>query len=219
MTTTTDNANNTAPEKKKPHKFPLWKNVIAMILVVALFVGGTYFGADLYTRHGEEISVPNLLNLTVDQACERLDMLGLQGEVRDSIYNRSLAPGLVCQQSIGAGNKVKQGRVIYLTVNTNHAETLTLPDLADNSSYREANAKLIAMGFNMTAPQYIDGERDWVYDVKCNGRSVCAGSRIEISDPVTLVVGNGRTMISEEELSDSLIDNLPGYDSDIFEIF
>ncbi len=208
--------NDSAGKKKRKGKYPLWKNVLAMVLVLCLFVGGGYWGTIKYTRHGEEIGVPPLKGLTVEQAQERLEALGLWGEVRDSIYTNETALGLVCKQSMGAGNKVKQGRIIYLTINSDRSETLILPDVVENSSFREAVAKLKALGFTLTSPEYIDGERDWVYSVKCDGRNISAGTKVNIKDPVTLVVGNGRNMMDEIELFDEYgLDSL-GIDMDMF---
>ncbi|MDE5571513.1 MAG: penicillin-binding protein, partial [Prevotella sp.] len=65
------------------------------------------------------------------------------------------------------------------------------PDIVDNSSYREAEARLMAMGFRLTAPQRIDGEKDWVYGILCRGRRVSNGDRIPIDYPLTLMVGKG----------------------------
>ena len=71
--------------KKKQKKYPLWKNVLAMVVLVALFITGAYWASIFYTRHGKEVAVPDLKGLTVRQAYERLDALELYGEVRDSI--------------------------------------------------------------------------------------------------------------------------------------
>lgn len=206
-------------QNDKAKKYPLWKNVLAMIIVIALFIGAAYWATDIYTRHGEEVTMPDLKGLTERQAMDRLDALGLLGEVHDSIYTREIARGLICGQSIDAGNKVKQGRRVFLTINTDKAECLILPDVADNSSYREATARLKAMGFNLTQPEYVDGERDWVYSVKCNGRNVCAGTRIEINDPVTLVIGNGAYMMDEQEFLDTYGQDSIGVEQQILEIY
>ena len=88
---------NTDSEGKNPakKKYPLWKNVLAMMIVLAVFIACAYWASVIYTRHGDEVEVPNLNGLTVKQAMERLDALELYGEIRDSIYNRDIAPGLV----------------------------------------------------------------------------------------------------------------------------
>lgn len=203
---------------KPKKKYPLWKNVIVIIVVWVVVIAAAYWGSDIYTRHGQEVAVPDLKGLTADQAIRRLEALGLEGEIRDSIYNRQLQPDLVCAQTIHAGNYVKVGRVVGLTINSDRAPSLVLPDIGDNMSVREAEARLKSMGFTLTPPEYIDGEKDWVYSVKYKGYNVSAGTRIEISAPVTLVVGNGHTMMDEIEFDDPSADSTT-YSRDVMEGF
>ena len=212
---------NTDSEGKNPakKKYPLWKNVLAMMIVLAVFIACAYWASVIYTRHGDEVEVPNLNGLTVKQAMERLDALELYGEIRDSIYNRDIAPGLVCVQTINAGNKEKIGRIIGLTVNSDHAPTLVLPDVADNMSYREATAKLRSMGFTLGEPEFIDGEKDWVYSVRYKGCNVSVGTRIDINEPIRLVVGNGHYMMDELEFEETYGDTIGAIAGDILEIF
>ena len=47
------------------------------------------------------------------------------------------------------------------------------------------------MGFRLTEPQQVEGEKDWVYGIVCNGRRVSNGDRISIESPLTLLVGKG----------------------------
>ena len=207
------------PPTQPVKKYPFWKNILAMVTLLALFVVGAYWATIIYTRHGEEISMPNLKNVPLNQAMNKLDALGLIGEIRDSVYNHSLQPGVICAQSINAGDKVKQGRIIYLTINSDKAECLTLPDIADNGSYREATAKLIALGFKVTQPEYIEGEKDWVYSVKCKGYNIAAGTKVDINDPVTLVVGNGHFSFGEEEVMPAYDNDSMNINDDILELF
>jgi hypothetical protein len=75
---------------------------------------------------------------------------------------------------------------------------VAIPDVVDNSSYREAEAKLISLGFKVLPPQYVTGEKDWVYGVLCNGRRVTAGERVSIEQPLTLQIGSGQYGADEE---------------------
>ena len=153
-----------------------------------------------YTHHGEEIGVPDVRKLPAEAAIYRLRETGLDAEVQDSLYVPTMSPGLVYEQSIAPGNTVKRDRKIYLIVCATSAPLLTLPDVADNSSVREATMKLRSMGFNVGEPEYCYGERDWVYMVKCNGRNVYVGSKLDRDDEITLVVGNG--MYEDNTVSD-----------------
>ena len=69
---------------------------------------------------------------------------------------------------------------------------MPLPDIIDNSSERNAKAKLIAMGFRIGETEYIQGEEGWVYGVKVNGRSYATGQQVPINALVILQVGNGQ---------------------------
>ena len=97
-----------------------------------------------------------------------------------------------------AGSKVKTGRTIYLTINTRNVPTLPIPDIADNCSLREAEARLKSLGFKLGPIEYAPGDKDWVLSVKCKGRNVVAGDRVEIDVPITLVVGNNNDGIGDD---------------------
>ena len=59
-----------------------------------------------------------------------------------------------------------------MTVNSPSSPTFAIPDIVDNSSVREAEAKLTAMGFRLLPAQQVEGEKDWVYGIICRGRRV-----------------------------------------------
>lgn len=167
------------------------RHLMAMVLVVILLCVGVGFGLDAYTHHGEGIVVPDLKGMTYEKAYALLDEKGLAIVVNDSGYNKQLPANSVLAQTPAFGQKVKQGHIIYVTVNSPHSPTFAIPDIVDNSSLREAEARLMAMGFRLTAPQLIDGENDWVYGILCQGRRISNGDRIPIDYPLTLMVGKG----------------------------
>lgn len=166
-------------------------NCLGMILVVVLFFFGTLAFIDFYTLHGEEVEVPRLTGVSEQIAYSKLKALGLKAEVRDTGYVHKAAPFEVLEQSIKPGTKIKPGRTIYLTINSNGSKRIELPDLADNCSRREAEDKLKTLGFKLGATEFIIGDPDWVYEVKVNGKTVKAGTRISVDLPITLVVGKG----------------------------
>lgn len=166
-------------------------NCLGMVLVVVLFFFGTLAFIDFYTLHGEEVEVPKLTGVSEKIAYSKLKALGLKAEVRDTGYVHKAAPFEVLEQSIKPGTKIKPGRTIYLTINSNGSKRIELPDLADNCSRREAEDKLKTLGFKLGATEFIIGDPDWVYEVKVNGKTVKAGTRISVDLPITLVVGKG----------------------------
>lgn len=169
----------------------LWGNLIAMFLVVVGLIIGVKYGIEIYTHHGEEIAVPNIKHKLYKDAERILADLNLEIQVVDTGYVKTLPPDCILDQSIEPGHKVKSGRVIYVTINSSHTPTLTLPDIIDNSSLREAMAKLTAIGFKVGTPKFIPGEKDWVYGVMVNGQQVVTGDRIPVDATVIILVGNG----------------------------
>lgn len=162
-----------------------------MAIVLVLLVVGAKFGIDMYTHHGEAILIPDIRHKSYADAKQILANEGLLIEVTDTGYVRTLPADCILEQSPQPGDKVKSGHVIYVIVNSGNTPTITLPDIIDNSSVREAIAKLTAMGFKVGPPQYIVGEREWVYGATVNGRHVSAGERIPVGAEVVLQVGNG----------------------------
>ncbi|MBR1593263.1 MAG: PASTA domain-containing protein [Alloprevotella sp.] len=169
----------------------LWGNCLGMLVLAALLMGGVAWFLEDYTHHGETIEIPNVVGKNVRAVESQFEQLGLKLEVVDTGYIKTLPADIILQQTVKPGTVVKPGRSILVTVNAAHAQALALPDLADNSSYREAESKLKAMGFHLTAPKYTSGDRDWVYGLEANGRPVRTGERIAVDVPITLVIGDG----------------------------
>lgn len=176
----------------------LWGNLAAMALVVVALALGFRFGIDLYTHHSESIPIPNILHKRYADAEQIVNSLGLEIEVSDTGYVRSLPPGAILEQTPGPGERVKSGHIIYVTINATHSPTITLPDVIDNSSLREAMAKLTAMGFKLGKPQSVPGEKDWVYGITVNGRHVVAGDKIPIDATLIIQVGDGQLDQSDD---------------------
>ena len=188
----------------------LWGNIAAMLGVIILMCAGVKFGIDIYTHHGEAISVPNIKHKKFADAEHILNELGLQIVVTDTGYVKTLPPDCVLEQSPAPGEKVKSGHVVYVTINSSHSPTLAIPDVIDNSSYREAKAKLIAMGFKIGEPKFVSGEKDWVYGILVGGQSVSAGDRVPVDARLTILVGDG--MIDGADSVD-IVD--PSYENDV----
>ena len=134
-------------------------NLLAMMLVVILLCLGALWGLDIYTHHGQAIVVPQLKGMSYEKALHLLESDGLCMVVSDSGYNKKLPANTILAQTPGYGQKVKEGHVIYVTVNSPNSPTFIIPDVIDNSSIREAEAKLNAIGFRLLPPQQVTGEK------------------------------------------------------------
>lgn len=187
----------------------LWVNLLAMALFGFAVCLAIKYGVSAYTHHGEKITVPNVVHKSYADAEHILEGLGLEVQISDTGYVKTLPPDCILEQSVKAGNVVKSGRVIYLVINASNTPTIAIPDVIDNSSYREARAKLTAMGFKVGQAQMVPGEKDWVYGIKVRGVNVINGQRVSVEDVLILQVGDG--MI---DAADSVTYTDPVYEHD-----
>ena len=172
----------------------LWGNLIAMALVLVALVLGLFLFLNAYTHHGETVVVPDLRGQRCEVAINRLRQLGLRAEIADTGYNALLSADAILDQNIPPGGRVKLDRLLLLTINSAEPRPIVLPDIADNSSLREARMRLEVLGFKLTPVKRIRGDRDWVYRIEAAGREVHAGDRLNVNIPLTLVVGDGVTV-------------------------
>ena len=181
-----------------------WLNLIAMPIVVLAIIFGVLHWLDDYTHHGQSIIVPNVKGLPFKQAEAEFNKKNLKAVVVDSNFVKGMPAGAVLEQKPSSGAKVKTGRTVYLTINTAEMPRVAIPDIIDNSSYRQAEARLRALGFKLTAPEIISGEKDWVYAVKYMEKELTNGEKIPRESVLTLVIGNDE--IKADSLNtDSLI--------------
>ena len=186
--------------KKLTSPIVYW-NLIMLVVVSIVLLIVLWFWMKDYSHHGESVEVPQVKGMLLPDAEYELEKQGLVVVISDSSYNRNLPAGTVLEITPDAGSKVKAGRNIYLTINTRNVPTLPIPDIADNCSLREAEARLKSLGLKLGPIEYAPGDKDWVLSVKCKGRTVVAGDRVEIDCPITLVVGNNNSGI-EDNLDD-----------------
>ena len=176
----------------------LWGNIAAMAVVLVLACWGVQLALDIYTHHGEEEIIPNVKQKSFEDARHIMENAGLEVVVTDTGYVKALGPDCILEQSPAAGEKVKTGHIIYVTVNATHSPTISLPDVIDNSSLRDAMAKLTSMGFKLTQPEFVTGEKDWVYGIVAGGKPKQTGDKISVDTPVTIQVGNGQVGSSDD---------------------
>lgn len=170
----------------------LWGNLLAVLILGCLLIVGVWFGLSEYTQHGKSVEIPTVRGLERQDAFNLIQSRGLKVEISGYTHVKGLSAEEVVEQNPAPGARVKSGRVVYLTINSLTVPTVQLPDVANNSSLRQAAAKLISAGFRLNEEEYIDGDRDWVYSLKMNGRILKEGEAVPVGATLTLVVGNGR---------------------------
>ncbi len=181
------------------HNALLWGNLIAMVVVAVLLVLGVLKGLNLYTHHGEAVKVPDVKGLSADEAEMLIQRAGLIAVVSDSNYVKTMPAGSVLDIVPVAGQNVKLGRTVYLTINTLSIPLKEVPDVADNSSLRQAEASLRAEEFKLDSVELVNGELDWVYGVKYKGRLLRPGEKVPIGSTLQLMVGCGGELPNDSD--------------------
>ena len=187
-------------------------NIVAMIVIALLLILVTFRWIKSYTLHGQYIAVPDVSGMFEEEAGQALAAAGLKYEVLDYKYDKMMVEGGVIEQKPKPGAYVKDGRKIYLTLNSGRVPTRAVPDVADNSSLRAAESRLKAAGFKLGRTVYIDGALDWVYEIRYEGEKIEAGTEIPEGSLLTIVAGNGNPVEYIEE-----VDSTTVIDSDFFE--
>lgn len=178
----------------------MWKHVAGIVILLVAIGLGVRYGLGEYTHHGEHVIVPNVVHRNYADANRILSGIGMDVVVVDTVYRKHYPPMCVLEQSVDPGTVVKSGRKIYLVINAAGVPTIKLPDLADNGSYRDVRQKLQALGFKIADPEYIPGEKEWVYGIKAGGHNLAAGQNISIEEILTLQVGNGKRDMQDSAL-------------------
>lgn len=180
-------------------------NIVAMIAVLCVVCFAVLSCLDSYTRHGEAVQVPNIAGKHIDDAATVLRESKLDFEVVEYKYKRGVAADKVLEVLPAPGSLVKEGRRVQITLSSSKEPMQPLPDVADNSSLREAEARLLASGFRLNPVVRIPGEADWVYYVICGTDTVKNGAQLPMGASLTLVAGSGEE--KEEEEGPVIIDN------------
>lgn len=158
-----------------------------------------------FTNHGQEITVPDLSKMNVEQAEETLDELGLDYVLLDTLdYKKDFPQFSVVEQEPKKGAKVKANRKIYIKVNASGFAFVTLPDLIEKT-FRQAEPTLNSIGLEVgqvTYKPYLG--KDMVLEMKYNGAPVKPGTKIMKTSKIDLVLGDGKVAFDETEI-DSLI--------------
>ena len=166
--------------------------LLAAIIIGLLLVWLVFFWLSDYTQHGTEYKVPDVCGMYVEEAQLTLQSENLGIQVIDSTYTTRQPFGTIVEQNPPVGSMVKSGRAVYVIVNANSIRMIPLPDLHD-ISYRQARAALQALNLGVSDVRYEPSEyRDLVLDVRRDGESIDAGTRLAEGTEVELVVGKGK---------------------------
>ncbi|NBL65291.1 PASTA domain-containing protein [Flavobacterium sp. NST-5] len=152
------------------------------------------------TDHGNEIDVPDLRKLTEQQVEEKLEELNLEYVMLDSVdYNPNFPKASVVLQDPLPGAKVKEGRKIYIKLNSSNFSTIKVPDLIEKT-LRQAETTIKALGLEIgkkTYKPYLG--KDMVLEMHSGGKKLIPGEKIRKASVIDLVLGDGKLSFEETQ--------------------
>lgn len=174
-------------------------NVAIMIALVLVILTCLTYWLNSYTHHNESVVMPNVIGMTDDEAIYYLEKAGLKPMVIDSIYGDADATlGAVIEQLPEGGLPVKNGRIVYLTINAKTVQMIKMVDVV-NYSTRQARSELSQAKFIVEKIEYKPCEfDDLVLEVKHGDKVLLPGEMLPIRTRVTLVVGSTQVEITPE---------------------
>lgn len=169
-----------------------WINVgLAIVAMVALYLlffqllGG-------YTNHNDEMILPDLHEKHIDIAVEELRNRGLRDSIIDSVYVPDKPILTVTKQNPKPGSKVKENRMVYLTITMPNPPKVELPNIVDMPR-KVAIANLKSRGLEAGQEKYVPYiAKNLVLGMQINGKSVEPGELFDKGTAVDLVLGDGR---------------------------
>ncbi len=154
-----------------------------MLAIALLYVVCDRLVMPIYTRHGREVSVPDVVGLTYAAAQMRLSQEGFRIVKAGEQYDSEHEPGVVLFQSPEPGAPAKRGRRVYVTVSKGE-RFVTMPKVVGGSE-RNAALELSAQGLVLRNVEYVFSG-DYLRDVVCEqsipeGQIVKQGTEVDIA--------------------------------------
>ncbi|MDR1161345.1 MAG: PASTA domain-containing protein [Tannerellaceae bacterium] len=184
---------------KKLIRNPFVVTILIAIVASCVIFYGTLKWLDSYTRHNEAVIVPDVKGLKMEEAIPFLNGRSLNYAVIDSVFSKTAKPGAIVEITPAVGSKVKEGRIVFITVNAMTSQMGEIPDVED-LSYRQAYAQLKARGFEKVETIYVPGVyKDLAIGVELYGRLLSRGEMIQLSAPLVLKISNGETLMFPDD--------------------
>ena len=197
-------------------KNPYVLNLLLAVVVACALIYGTLVWLDKYTRHNEAVVVPDVKGLKIEEAAEFFKNNNLRYNVIDSVFSKDVDPGAIVELVPSAGSKVKEGRIVFITVNALTSQMATIPEVED-LSFRQAYALLKARGFEKVEIEYVPGDfKDLAVSVDLRGRTLAKGEHVPLTAPLVLKVSSGDAELPTDSLSNLPVESLDSEEENWF---
>ncbi len=173
-------------DDKKFNKVLIIVGIVVGIVVFALIIGAIIFSRGNKIK---EIVVPDVSNLTVAEAEEKLKNLGFTiNEDQEEQESDTISEGYVIKTNPQSGVKRKKGTVITIVISKGE-NTITLENYVGENFY-EIKGKLEAYGLVVNSELKDTEKGEEVKESQILEQRPIAGSKLVSGDSVTLIIPN-----------------------------
>lgn len=144
-----------------------------------------------YTRHGDSVTVPNLINMQAEEAIALIEENDFDYVIVDTVFDSKYDKGAVVEQNPEAESLVKEGRKIYLKVNSKQDELISMPQLT-GFTLRQVTSMMETYGLVIGNLRYVpDIAVNVVIKQYYKGKEIEPGEKIKKGSSVDLILGLG----------------------------
>lgn len=159
--------------------------------LIILLLSSIHIWLSSYTNHGNTTTVPDFKGLKPDQLADFTSDKDVKFKIIDSIYNPKLPKGVVVDQEPASNFTVKQGRTVYLTLNTYNPPKIKLPNLVD-VPMRQAQAILQSYGLKVGQLIYEPNlNKNITIELRSHGVKLSPGAPMAKGSVIDIVLGDG----------------------------
>ena len=167
------------------------RTLIYTSIILAFFVAGiliaNFLVMPLLVGRGEEVLVPNICDMTLDDATAQLKDAGLEGVVVERRFDQIIKEGNVIIQEPLPEARVKKGRIINLTVSLG-PETIKVPFL-NGIGYEQSVSIIRRLG--LVIAKIDSAFSDSIEPGRVIGTSPEAETSVKKGDSVVLILSKG----------------------------
>ncbi len=173
-------------EKSKPSNKKIPIIIAAAAAAIVLIVAGIFvFGGG----DKNEVKVPDLTDMTYEEAEAELEELGLEIEMGNEVFSDKYDEGRIVSQSPKPDMKVKKGKSIRVNISKGSGVE-TVPSVI-GQTVDQARAALEAKGFTLGS---VTEEESDSPEGTVISQSPVAGTELESSQAVSVVISKGRSV-------------------------
>ena len=145
-----------------------------------------------YTLNGEEFELKDFQSLTIEEASSELEQLGLKYQILDFVFTDSVPKGAIFTQNPIPGTFVKEGRLIYFTVNHNSSQKFEIPNVYNKSEREAANQLRSYFKLEFVKSENYSPISSVVTMIKVGNHEVFPGQKLIAGTTITVYFGFGR---------------------------